>query len=295
MKKLLKCLLFVSLSLGEGWGEAFAQWPDTDIFLADVKTTGGNLSFGKPMNITNRKGYDNQPYFMPNGKGLLFISQPDTLQTDVYKYDFASKKISQQTFSKESDFSPALSPDGKNISVVRIDADTAQRLHNLPLSNLKSDVTIKGSELVGYFCWLNDSSVAMFILGDAFSLQILNTKTSERKWIASDVGRCMKLSPDKKKMFFVLKQNPNEWAIFSLDIATLKMTKVVSTLKDSEDFAVMNDGSFLMGSEGKLYQYKNNNWNPVADFSASLKDFYRISINAKGYKIAVVAYTGKKP
>jgi tricorn protease-like protein len=276
---------------------AFPQMPETDIFIADIKKDKGNLSFSTPVNITNRKGYDNQPFFMPDGKSILFVAYKDTIQSDVFKYDINTKKTSQLTKSEESEYSPNLTPDGKNISVVRVDKDNGQRFYTMPWKDISRPTLVKGTDSIGYYCWLNDSSLAMFILGDVMSLQILNTKTSERKWIASDIGRCMKLSNDKKSMYFVLKQNPDEWSIFQLDILSLKMNKVISTLKGSEDYVILPDGSLLMGSEGKLFQYKSGDkdWQQVADFTSALGDFYRITVNAKGDKIALVAFTGKKP
>src|SRR5262249_53138732 len=150
-----------------------------------------------------------------------------------------------------------------------------------------------GTDSIGYYCWLNDSLLAMFILGDAESLQLLNLHTHERKWIASDIGRCMKLSADKKKMYFVIKQNETEWAIFTLNIATFKIQKIVATINGSEDFAAMTNGSLLIGSKGKLFlfdQKKNSGWNEVADFSSAIGDFYRISISPDEKRIALVAF-----
>jgi hypothetical protein len=282
------CLFHLSLS---------GQLPDTDIFLADIKNEGGNLSFSQPVNITNRKGYDNQPFFMQDGKSILYVAYKDTTQSDAFKYDIASKKVTQLTKTKESEYSPNLTPDGKSISVVRVDSDTGQRLYTISLNDFSKAQLVKESDSIGYYCWLNDSSLAMFILGNTMSLQVLNNKTSTRKWIASDIGRCMKLSPDKKKMYFVIKQNEAEWSIFQLEIATLTITRVISTLKGSEDFAVMPDESLLMGSEGKLYIKKplSYEWKEIADFTSSLKDFYRITVSPKGDKIAFVSFTGKKP
>ncbi len=277
---------------------SFAQLPETDIFISDVKIQNGKLEFSKPLNITSRTGYDNQPFFMPDGKSLLFVAVPDTTQADIFSYNFANKIISPVTQTAESEYSPMLSPDGKNISVVRVDADTGQRFYTLPVGNIKNAKQFKGSDSIGYYCWLNDTSLAMFILGDAMTLQILNIKTVTRELVASDIGRCMKLSPDKKSMYFVIKQNENEWGIFEMNIQSREKKKVVSTLPGSEDFAIMPDGSFLMGSKGKLYQYKTfdgKDWSEIADFSAELGDFYRISASANGDRIAMVAFTGKKP
>lgn len=277
---------------------ANAQLPETDIFISQVTKRGGKLEFSSPENITHRKGYDNQPFFMPDNKSLLYVAVPDTTQADIFKYDFISKKSTAVTNTTESEYSPMLGPDGKNISVVRVDTDNGQRFYNLPISKTTFAERISGTDSIGYYCWLNDSSLAMFILGNAMTLQVLDIKTEQRSLVASDIGRCMKLGNDKKSMYFVIKQNETDWGIFEMNIKTGEKKRVVSTLSASEDFAIMPDGTFLMGNKGKLFQYDHSSgsdWKEIADFSSVLGDFYRISVNAKGDRIAMVAFTGKKP
>src|SRR5204863_1692912 len=118
-----------------GFEKLSAQLPETDIFICDMKVKGGKFEFSKPDNITHRAGYDNQPYFMPDGKSLMYVSIPDTTQADIFSYDFKSKKSSAVTNSKESEYSPMLAPDGKSISVVRVDEDKGQRFYKFPLKD----------------------------------------------------------------------------------------------------------------------------------------------------------------
>ena len=276
----------------------FAQLPDTDIFLAEIINDKGKISFSKPVNITNRKGYDNQPSFTPDGKSLLYVAITDSVQSDVFQYDMNSKIKFQMTRTPESEYSPSYSPDSRSISVVRVDADKGQHFYNFPLQDITHPKFMKNTDSIGYYCWLNDSMLAMFILGNAFTLEVLNVHTSERKLIASDIGRCLKLSPDKKNLLFVIKQNEKEWGIFRMDIHSFQLTRIATTLKDNEDFAIMPDGTLLMGDDGKLFSYNpevDKDWQKIADFSKTFKSFYRISVNARGDKIAIVAYAGKKP
>jgi len=280
------------------FGKLSAQLPETDIFICDMKVKDGKYEFSDPENISHRKGYDNQPYFMPDGKSLLYVAVPDTTQADIFSYDFKSKKITALTSTKESEYSPMLTPDGNDISVVRVDSDNGQRFYKFPTKDKSAATVIHGTDSIGYYCWLNPGSLAMFILGNAMTLQVLDVRKNVRTLIASDVGRCMKLSNDQKKLLFVIKQNENEWSIFEMDIATMEKKMVVKTLPGSEDYAVLKDGSLIMGSKGKLYRYDpktGGEWNEIADFSSGLGDFYRISVNAQGNRIAMVAFTGKKP
>ncbi len=277
---------------------AFAQLPDTDIFLADIKYDLGKISFSNLVNLTNRNGYDNQPSFTPDGKSLLYVSVMDSIQSDIYQYDFRTKNKFRMTRTPESEYSPSYSPDARTISAVRVDGDKGQRFYNFPLKDITHPVFVKHTDSIGYYCWLNDSMLSMFILGNTFTLEILNVRTSERKLIASDIGRCMKLSPDKKNLFFVIKQNGRFWGIFRMDVQSLQLTRVITTLKENEDFAILPDGTLLMGSEGKLFKFKpdaDKDWQMIADFTSTMKAFYRIAINPKGDRIAFVVYSGKKP
>ena len=274
----------------------FAQLPDTDIFLCRINSKEGTYNFSKPENITNRKGYDNQPCFTPDGKKILFVSIFDSTQSDIYSYDIKSRQIKQVTKTPVSEYSPAYTPDNKFISVVRVDADSGQRFYKLPFNSIENPVLLKNTDSIGYAGWINDSMLTMFILGPAHTLQLLNINTSERRLIASDIGRCMKLSSDKSKMYFVLKSNEKEWFIYSLDCKDFSLSRITQTLPNNEDFAIMPDGTFFMGMESKLYRLDPlKGWIEIADFSSSLPGFYRISINENGTMLALVAFTGKKP
>jgi len=290
MKKILFIASFLFLC------KADAQLPETDIFLCTMKNNNGTYTFSKPENITDRKGYDNQPNFTPDGKRILYVSVSDTSQSDIYYYDLEAKVSVQFTDTKESEYSPAYTKDGKHISVVRVDEDSGQRFYMIPLNNPGNATLVKNTDSIGYACWLNETSLAMFILGPAHTLQVLNTNTSQRKLIASDIGRCMKLSPDGAKMYFVLKSNPAEWFIYSMDCKNFKLTREIVTPPRCEDFAILPDGSIIIGQEGKLFLSKDNSdWEMVANFSNEMQDFYRIAVSKDGTRLALVAFSGKKP
>src|SRR5262245_35323717 len=94
--------------------------PSTDIFLVELSGDKGQLKLGKPRNITGRKGYDNQPVFLADGKSLFYTSIREDNQADIYQYDIAKGSARQITATKESEYSPTVTPDGKSLSVVRV-------------------------------------------------------------------------------------------------------------------------------------------------------------------------------
>src|SRR5262249_14975831 len=78
--------------------------PHTEIYLSPLKIAGETIAVGPPENITNNPGYDNQPFFTADG-GILFTSirgPAGTTQTDIYRYDIASKRVMPITQTPES-------------------------------------------------------------------------------------------------------------------------------------------------------------------------------------------------
>jgi Tol biopolymer transport system component len=110
-----------------------AQMPDTDIWLFDLEQKGDSFILSKGMNITDRPGYDNQPSFSPDGKFIYYTSYRDG-QADIYRYELASNIVKPFCQTPESEYSPTVTPDGKFVSVVRVEKDSAQRLWKFPVA-----------------------------------------------------------------------------------------------------------------------------------------------------------------
>src|SRR5262245_54190909 len=85
-----------------------AQQPATnpEVFVGSVKV-GADVKIDGPFtNLSNSPGYDSQPGFLPDGSAVLFSSQREGTQYDIYKYDFAAKKVMQVTHTEENENSP---------------------------------------------------------------------------------------------------------------------------------------------------------------------------------------------
>lgn len=274
---------------------ASAQLPDTDIFLVKMDYNGYTYHFSRFKNITNRSGYDNQPFFTPDGKELLYVSIREDNQSDIYSYSLLDSTSRRITYSKESEYSPTrLKKKRKDYMTVRVDADSGQRLYKLNYKDPLKSIQVKNTDSIGYYCVLTDSSVAMFILGEQSTLQILNTKNGQRTVVASGIGRCLKLVPEKNTMYFVTKENPKQWYLNRLDIKTLKTEKLLQTPDGSEDFAVLPDQRIIMGKEGILYATENDHWEVMGDFTYYFKNFFRMTISPDGKTMAIVVNMREK-
>ena len=172
----------------------FAQLPDCDIWLFDIKDSAGQIVFQNPINITHKKGYDNQPAFSPDSKYILFASQPDTNKpTDIYKYDILKKTTARLTNTPLSEYSPTFMPDGKNISVVMVEKDSTQRLWKLPLAGGPASLIMPNVDSIGYHCWINKDSLALFVLTKPFTLQLTGVQSQKPSVLADSLGRCMRM------------------------------------------------------------------------------------------------------
>src|SRR6185503_5120037 len=117
----------------EGASQAPSGPASTDIYLASLSTRQGRLVVGAPVNVTRRPGYDNQPTFTRDGQALLYTVIASDGQADIYRYDLRTKTSRRVTSTPESEYSPTVYSDGTRFSVVRVEADSTQRLWSFQL------------------------------------------------------------------------------------------------------------------------------------------------------------------
>jgi hypothetical protein len=267
--------------------------PGTDIFIVEFFERGARLSFGKPVNVTRRPGYDNQPHFMMDGKSFLFTSIREDRQADIYRYDTEKSATARVTQTTESEYSPTVMPDGKHISVIRVEADQTQRLWKFSLTGGDSALVLEKAKPVGYHAWVDDKRVVLFILGSPNTLQFVNAETEKAEVIASNVGRSLHKIPGSKRVSFVHKLSSDQWLIKEFDPDTLKTAVITKTLAGSEDYAWTPRGDLLMAKGAKLFKLtpkKDNDWQEAADFSSEgISGITRLAVSPKGNRIAFVA------
>jgi hypothetical protein len=269
--------------------------PASDICIANLTKQKGELKPGEPQKITTFAGYNNQPFFLPDGRGVLYTSIING-QADIYRYDIRSGTTSQVTNTPESEYSPTLMPDGKNISVVRVEADGTQRLWKFPLAGGAPSLILENIKPVGYHWWLDKNTVALFILGAAgkpHTLQIADVSTGKTEMVAENPGRILRRIPNQNKLSFVHKVSDQEWLIKALDLKTKQISTLLRTRPGSEDYAWTPDGALLMAKDAKIFKWKpitDKDWIEIADLSGyGWKSLTRIAISSKGDRIAIVA------
>ena len=278
---------------------SFTDGPRKNIRIGIMTMQSENVSAKAPINITNNPGYDNQPAFLPDSSGLLFASNRDGKQTDIYRYDIASKKTTQLTHTDDNEYSPTLSPDKQTFSTVR-GAD--QRLWRFNLDGSDAGLVYAHAGKIGYHAWLSPTQLAMYILpaesGKPNTLQIVDLATGGTEVVESGIGRSLQMRQDGRVLGYVRKPQGDTWDIRTWDPATRKSTYVVSTIDNSDDLAWTPSGAIVMGTESKLSfwaEHNDDRWIMFADLrKAGITAITRVAVSPDGKWIAIVSTPEKK-
>ena len=276
--------------------------PATEVYLATLSTVDGKLTVGKPENISNSPGYDNQPFFTADG-ALLFTSGRGKVtsncgspQTDIYRLELKSRSLRQLTETPECEYSPTVAPDGA-LSVIRVEADGTQRLWRFTAEGKDPSLVLTDIKPVGYHAWLDAKTLALFVLGQPATLQIADTATGKGEVLASNIGQSILRMPNGGVSFV---QQSGEGADRKLTITQVTIeggkpvTKTLTTAvagAAQAHLAWAPDGTLLMAHEGTLHAWRpGGQWRPVADLNAfGLRNVTRLAVSPRGDRIAIVA------
>jgi hypothetical protein len=290
----MKTAILLAIGLGLGRWAGAQTAPDVDIYLADLRVKQGRVQLGPPQNLTNRPGYDNQPYFLPDGQGLLYTVMENG-QTDIYQYDLRSGASRPLTRTPESEYSSALMPGGQSVSVVRVEADGTQRLWQFSLADpAQAAPVLPDLKPVGYYAWQGQGRLALFVLGNPNALYVANAQTNETTQLANRVGRSFHAIPgDRDGVSFVHKLSDQQWIIKRVDLATQEIRPLVEGLPGCEDLAWTKEGIILLAKGSKIYQCQptvSREWTEVADFAEQgLRQITRLAVDPRSKKLALVA------
>jgi Tol biopolymer transport system component len=262
----------------------------TEILLFDLKVKKDKITISNPTNITNHKGYDNQPSFHMDQPLLYYSSFNDDGRADIKSYNFKTGVTTSVTQTSEREYSPTLTPDKVSLSCIIQRDNGAQDLGKYPLEGGDASVIINNM-IVGYHAWADNSHLALFILGNPQTLHYLRLPTKEDTVLAENIGRSLHKIPGERAISFIQKHSDRNWEIKKLDSETLKITTLAETLPGKEDIAWTKDGKIISSDGSKIYFLDPANekkWIEVVIQSGheELQGVTRLSVSAN--KLAVV-------
>ena len=219
--------------------------PDTDVFVADLDLAAGKAR--APRNITARPGYDNQPAFLADGNGLLYVVRDDSGSTDVWRIDVASGQRTQVTATPAAEYSPTPLADGSGFSAVRVDAPHAegepftesQRLFKYGFDGKAIGPVFADIRRVGYHAWIDATHVALFLVGNADakvanSLVLATLPEGRVTALAKDIGRSLGRAPDGR-VVFVDQSVADAWTVATIAPGDTAPTVLIAVPRSETD------------------------------------------------------------
>ncbi len=242
----------------------------SEIFLFDMKIENGLPSLSNGINITNHKGYDNQPFFHPSKPVIYYSSFNDSGRSDIKYYNYEIQRD-----------------------------NGAQDLAKYPIDSGKSEVLISHLK-VGYHAWAGENKLLLYVLDDSIhnSLHYYYLGKNTDTVIAENIGRSLQKIPGQNAMSFVQKTSEKTSVIKKFDMSTGVISTLVATLPGQDHFTWLQNGLMLTGDGNKLYYHqetafeevKDKGWQPViiAGDISMLKGVTRLATNPANSKLAVV-------
>ncbi len=283
MNKIIIALLLVSPAL------TFAQ-AGSEIYLFDLKDKKGELSISNGKNITNHKGYDNQPAFHPDEPVIYYSSFNDEGRSDIKSFNYKTGVTSNITTTSEREYSPTITPDKQFLSCIIQRDNNAQDLGKYPIKG-GEPVTLISDLIVGYHAWINPEQLMLFVLGEPNTLQLYDLKTKTHEVIEDKIGRSIHKIPGEQAISYVLKKSDSEWIIRKFEPAAKATSDVVATLPGSEDLCWTSDGKIIMSSDTKIYFLDPSNdkeWKVLSLQTPFTSKVSRLAVSKDGKKLAVV-------
>ncbi|SHH42173.1 nuclear transport factor 2 family protein [Winogradskyella jejuensis] len=264
---------------------------NTEVYLFDIANSDGKLTLTNKRNISNNKGYDNQPSFY-NDNLVSFVSTKNG-QTDIAFYHLNKQMVSfANSTPNGGEYSPLKIPNSKDISAVRLDNDGKQRLYRYDFRTGESTELVKDL-VVAYYTWYDESTIVAAVIEESgLNLYVIDVNTGKSRRDAINVGRSFHKIPNSKLVSFVEKRD-DKWTLKSLNPITSETRDILELPNKTEDICWLIDGSIVIPINNNVYLFnpkKDKQFRLLANFDDdNLQKITRIATNEIGTMLALVS------
>jgi len=266
--------------------------PGTDIWIAALTQEDGvPTAIGEPHNVTRRPGYDNQPFFLPDGSGFWYTSIDESGEADIRRYDLDTGRSTQVTSSApESEYSATPLPGGGGFSAIRVEADSTQRLWRFRDDGEGPTVILPEVAPVGYHAWADEGTVALFVLGAPPTLQVGDVRSGQARIVAQDIGRSLQHIPGTQAISFVQRLSGGGTEIRRLD-PVQGVSELIAPGVDGGDFHAWTPAGVLLQARGsRIHRWSpDTGWEVIGDLSPLGVRLSRLAVSPEGDLVAIVA------
>ncbi|MFK8016076.1 MAG: TolB family protein [Gammaproteobacteria bacterium] len=265
-----------------------ATVPSTDIVMIRLAPLLAGEAVPAATVVTQRRGYDNQPSFSPDGRSVWFSSISDDQQADVFRYDMASGRIARVTQTAESEYSPTPLGGGA-FSCIQVALDGTQRLwrytDGVPEAAIRADITG-----VGYHAWLRPEMLALFIVDEPMRLETVTLDGAPPRTVATNIGRSLHRT-SRGTLAYVQKDADGRGTLLEYDPESNAGRLRAKLPVDGEDLVWLADGSALIANGRSIYRLPSagSSWQELGDLTRSVAgDISRMAVSPNGEWLALV-------
>jgi len=277
-----------------------AQVQTSNIYLFDLDIQADTIEFVNPKYLTefNASGYNNHPAFFSDDELCISSQLPTEAMPELYLLNLQEGSKTKMTATIEGEYSPFRMPDYFSFSAVRMQIngrDTLLQLWQFPIDRKENGKPVfKYLTKIGYYQWVDSYQVAVYMTDSPAYLAIANTVSDQLTPVATNPGRCFRTLPNGN-LAYVQKSDFENWIVMEKNMyqPNAQPTKIVDTVPGAEDFAVLPNGTLLMGKGSRLYKFdrfKDDGWVEIVDLRYyEIANITRIAVSKDGKKVAIVA------
>jgi hypothetical protein len=273
----------------------------SDIYVVAIEVHGTHVVIGRPKNVTKRAGYDNQASFSPDGSMVLFTSIREDAQADIWKVGVDGGDAVRLTNTTESEYSASATPGGDAFTVIRVEADSTQRLWRFGWDGAAQSVVLPALKPVGYHVWIGASTLGAFVLSspaipnDSNALVLADPRTGKVDTLSRRIGRAFARVPGREAFTYAQMVGDTTF-IGEVDTRTGGVTRLMQAPPRGEYHIWTSTGVLIATAGSRFYQWVDGRWDVLADFSdLGITNVSRIAISPRGDRIAFVAADGAVP
>lgn len=278
-----------------------AQPPKSNIYVFDLIYEADSLVFGQPKFLTfyNETSYNNHPHFINNEELFISSSLPYETQPDIFQLNLETKERLRVTATSEGEYSAKKMPDYYNFSAVRMEfigQDTILRLWQFPIDRSNNGQPVfRDVTNIGYYEWLTSRDLLLFQVGSPNQLVKADIYARDTEVIATNPGRCFRNVGNGRVLFVEKSMEGNRIMQYNTRSFGSKASiqEVVSTVGNSEDFAVLYNGTILMAQGSEIFRFRpgtDETWQSMVDLRGyNISNISRLEISPNSSRIAIVA------
>jgi Tol biopolymer transport system component len=270
----------------------FSQQTNPEIFLFSIEKNADKFTFSGGKNISNSPGYDNQPSFSLDNRTILFTSDRNSKNTNIYEYFLADGKTEQITTSEDNEYT-AKEFDGKTLNFIREGSDQTMTLFKFDRATKQESLALKIKEPVAYYAY-NTKGDALVWVRYAFFIHWVNTEKNINRFVADYAQPSTpQLIPNTDNLSFIKRLPSDELWIYEFNPANQAVRPIVQSKDGKITYCWLPDGSLLTGSGTKLFRFDEKGekkWVQIADLASfGIKEIGRVAVSSDGRNLALVS------